>query len=393
MQDASIVTSTLAQVVVLVGGLWCVSWWLLGVPGRLSRRAALWFAAANLLLVAAITLTLGRGTAFSVPAYWLHYWVADLLGLAGIAALRSGVRQLLRLPPAWRESLLLLVLAGGAMALIPYPEPDIRVRGVLFSVAALWLLIRLTVDCLRAMHGPLPRLPWLPLLIVAMVFASIGLMMLLRALGLAFRPETVLPMESTVVGTSIPMLWATLLQILLINASLVGLVVMRLVQRISHLATHDPLTGCLNRRAMDERVRSEQARNRRSGESFGLVMFDLDEFKRINDGHGHLAGDEALRHVVAVVRGQLREIDLVARWGGEEFLVLLPGSDLQATHAAARRMQAALVSSQWGWQDYETTLTASFSVVAVAGGPLDFPALDRALYRAKELGRNRIETA
>ncbi|ENO96825.1 diguanylate cyclase [Thauera phenylacetica B4P] len=163
-------------------------------------------------------------------------------------------------------------------------------------------------------------------------------------------------------------------------------------RRIRYLATTDTLTGATNRGEFSRRLAEEIACARQHGTPLGLVMFDLDHFKRINDSHGHDAGDAVLRGVMEVVRQSVRVGDVIGRWGGEEFMLLLPGSDLADALGAAERLRVGIEA-----QDFEPVerVTASFGVVVLAPAE-GFDALvkraDVALYRAKSAGRNRVET-
>src|SRR5919106_4100001 len=113
----------------------------------------------------------------------------------------------------------------------------------------------------------------------------------------------------------------------------------RLLAELRLAAATDPLTGLLNRRAFADRCRDELARARRTGEAFATLLIDVDHFKQINDRDGHAAGDEALVGLAAALTGELREIDTVARIGGDEFAVLLPATGVAAAHATAERLR------------------------------------------------------
>src|SRR5678815_2927811 len=112
-------------------------------------------------------------------------------------------------------------------------------------------------------------------------------------------------------------------------------------RRMESMAHTDPLTGLLNRRSMEQRLREAAQGFQRTGRPFCVVMADVDHFKRINDDHGHEAGDRVLRAVAALLGADLRSHDAVARWGGEEFLLLLPDTDLGTAGDVADRLRGA----------------------------------------------------
>lgn len=165
--------------------------------------------------------------------------------------------------------------------------------------------------------------------------------------------------------------------------------------RLSRLATTDPLTGLANRRHAMEVMQAMVTRARRKQEYFGIAMFDVDQFKRINDQHGHPAGDAALKAIAAILTRTAREIDVVARIGGEEFLVLCDNSDLETTRLIAERMRLAISEAVIACEDGKMlTVTASAGVYAAVPDTesLDVALsnVDAALYRAKQTGRNKV---
>lgn len=168
------------------------------------------------------------------------------------------------------------------------------------------------------------------------------------------------------------------------------------LQRIQELADRDELTGALSRRRLMQTIEAEIVRCERSGEPFCIALLDLDHFKHINDAHGHLAGDEVLKRFCAAVRRVLRASDQLGRYGGEEFVVLLPA--LPAANAPALVERVAEAVAQHGWEDLGAGLrvTVSAGVAAYCPGETVQTLLNRAdeaLYRAKRLGRNRTEYA
>ncbi len=163
-------------------------------------------------------------------------------------------------------------------------------------------------------------------------------------------------------------------------------------------ATHDELTGLVNRRVAIEAIAREHSRHIREGASFSIIMLDLDHFKNINDTYGHLSGDAVLKEVAHRAAGCLRPYDTVGRYGGEEFVVVLPSCDRSVAAVVADRILQALSSRPIETDSSSLTLTASCGVaVSNSHHPVDPQTLlhlaDEALYRAKAAGRNRAEFA
>lgn len=159
------------------------------------------------------------------------------------------------------------------------------------------------------------------------------------------------------------------------------------------LATIDPLTGVFNRRTFIELAERELARSRRDSTSLSLMILDLDHFKQVNDTYGHLAGDNVLVAFTALIKERARRGDLVVRYGGEEFCVLLPATSLPAAVALAERIRGATRATSFTTPP--TRITVSVGVTAYAGGAgVTLETLlaraDEALYRAKHEGRNRV---
>jgi diguanylate cyclase (GGDEF)-like protein len=160
-------------------------------------------------------------------------------------------------------------------------------------------------------------------------------------------------------------------------------------------AVVDRLTGMLNRKALDTRIHELTLQSELTSEPIGLIVADLDHFKEINDTGGHNAGDRALADVSTLIRRQLRAFDLAYRLGGEEFLILVPGSDLEQTVRLAERVRDGVGSNQVAGGLH---ITMSLGVTATEPGvTFDYAHLfdeaDAALYRAKREGRNRVRTA
>ncbi|WP_095093205.1 diguanylate cyclase [Pseudomonas sp. Irchel 3A5] len=156
----------------------------------------------------------------------------------------------------------------------------------------------------------------------------------------------------------------------------------------------DPLTGLPNRAAWEERLGHEMAVWQKNKTNLLVCILDLDHFKRINDGYGHLAGDRVLKIVAKVVKKQLRPTDFIARFGGEEFVILLPATQVTAGLTLLEQLRTAVEQCPFHFKSEPVTITVSTGVTALRPGERSDVALkraDQALYRAKENGRNRVE--
>lgn len=164
------------------------------------------------------------------------------------------------------------------------------------------------------------------------------------------------------------------------------------------LTLTDALTGCYNRRYLDTRLAEEVRRARRTSRALGVVIVDIDHFKRINDTFGHMAGDAVLRALPGIFRAGVRQgVDWVARFGGEEFVLVLPDTPLEAAEAIAGRLREQVEGAHFAHAGGPLRVTASFGVAMLGYGQDDAEALlrraDAMLYRAKAQGRNRVVTA
>jgi len=180
----------------------------------------------------------------------------------------------------------------------------------------------------------------------------------------------------------------------LVSHAAIALENARLHRIVERQALVDGLTGIANRRRCEEALTSEIALADRLGTPLTLVLADLDDFKEINDAHGHATGDDALREAAAVLRATVRDSDLAGRWGGEEFLLLLPGTDAEGGARLAERARSALGERSFrGHDGAAVSVTCSFGVAQHSPGTERrelLAAADRALYRAKREGKNRV---
>ncbi len=165
-------------------------------------------------------------------------------------------------------------------------------------------------------------------------------------------------------------------------------------ERLQHLADHDPLTDLLNRRRFEEELTRELARKARYGSGGALLLLDLDNFKGVNDTHGHLWGDEVLRGTARLLSSRLRSTDVLARLGGDEFAVLLPEADEVRAVKLAEELLEVTRSHVFETEHGRLKMTTSLGVVALdaldGSGVEPMAAADTAMYRAKRDGRDRL---
>lgn len=165
---------------------------------------------------------------------------------------------------------------------------------------------------------------------------------------------------------------------------------------LTDLSNIDPLTGVANRRVFNERMEYEIQRAQRYGSELSMILFDLDMFKNINDKHGHIAGDSVLVNVARILSANTRKVDLVSRYGGEEFSIILPETSIENATAIAEKIRVAACTQSHVFNGIELSVTLTGGVAVWSSnefrGMSDFVnAADAALYKGKRSGRNRIE--
>jgi diguanylate cyclase (GGDEF)-like protein len=285
-------------------------------------------------------------------------------------------------------------------------DPFLTLPQILFAMGA--------ITWSYAITGP-ARGAVIAILVVTMVFGMFGLqprmaprLALLAFVGLAsvmaWRASTVPERYNPAVEA----MHALLTAVVMGGAAVVVMRIGKLRERLAaqkgeladalalnrELATRDALTGLLNRRAMVELLAREHPRIERGQGPLSVALLDIDWFKRINDNLGHGAGDEVLRRFATLVNSRLRAADALARWGGEEFLLLMPGTHLDDARGVLDRLRATVAAGGFEQMASELNVTFSAGVVEVHEGESQDAAIDRAdraLYRAKQGGRDRVE--
>jgi diguanylate cyclase (GGDEF)-like protein len=222
------------------------------------------------------------------------------------------------------------------------------------------------------------------------------------ALGLRMALSSLHIPESAVTASGEPLLprlremalfVGLLLAVVIVTSSAFGASLARLGDREKASARRDSLTGCLNRRAFYEVFAREADRSARLGASLSVLTIDVDRFKSLNDAHGHAFGDEILRQFARRLMALVRSHDLVVRWGGEEFVVLLPHTEPRDASVLAERIRGGIEAPEFRAEEHALSLTCSIGVAGTRSFPADADALvaqsDAACYEAKRAGRNR----
>jgi diguanylate cyclase (GGDEF)-like protein len=345
--------------------------------------------AAMFALVPAFALQLARGHA---PDAWVIvganvlFWLASALIFASYARFAGAHRT-----PRW--PFVYVTIAGLLFAAMWALRADYGVRAMFTSVNIATLLTAALVVLARNdgfRREPSRRVSF-------GLLALVALPMWLRALVLL--PQ--LGEEHDPLKPSLETALGFFPAVLLVQGFALSFLMMQRERGEALARTQaitDPLTSCLNRRALEERVRSELAYKARARRPFAVLVVDLDHFKKINDRHGHAAGDAVLVHTSAMLRALVRPSDCVARYGGEEFCMLLRDTDVDAAAAVAERVGATLRGEKVLVADASIPVTASIGVAAAAVDDNEsweslFHRADEALYRAKTGGRDRVEVA
>ncbi len=386
--DSSIF-SPLAWLVAGQFGLYALGWGLLSLILRNERGAVAHWAAFMLLIGLGFLLAANRGA----ERLWWPYVGSSLAYVAAFAALRRGLELFLRIPPSDRELLVVVGLVSAALVASGPGTDTASLRVTLTYGSLVWML----GSAVAKVAAPAKEEFGWPVLV------AIGVPAGLVTAGFSARVVQQLldwshPLEMQLSGgINGSLLFAYLCGAAIFNFSFMGLVTVRLVTALRQQARHDALTGLPNRRELETRLADEWQRHQLGGTGFAVLALDLDHFKRVNDVHGHLAGDSVLVQMGQRLRATLGKRDTLARTGGEEFVALLPGADLRAAQVAGERLLASVRGQDFEIDDQSLHLTVSAGLSCAQAGDTRLREVlqrsDEALYRAKDKGRDRLEVA
>jgi diguanylate cyclase (GGDEF)-like protein len=386
--DTPLLTS-MAWLVALQFLLYATGWVLSSLLLREERAAVLCWAGFLACIGLGFLLTAQRGE----PRTWLAFNGSGVAFMGGLTLLWVGLDTFYRRTMIRREAVLTFAVLALVLGLLDSGVEGAPRRVVFTYAALMYLALRLVLlphHLVKADHGR--HVAWLVASPGVLIFAAFSVP-LYRQLANMGQGLELHRFDSTNVRS----MYLFIAAAAVFNFGFMALVTHRLLRRLRDLSQRDPLTGLLNRRAVEQALQREWRRWRRGGQAFVVVVLDLDHFKKINDTHGHPIGDAVLVQTAQRLLAQVRETDTVARTGGEEFLVIMPEARGAGALAAAERLRQAIAEPPYDRAGQPLAVTVSIGLAEAGPADGDVSALlrrgDAALYEAKRSGRNRVAVA
>jgi len=322
---------------------------------------------------------------------WLSIPLANCVTMVGQAFIWAALRRFFEYRNPYRLPMIIAGLWSVFFVVLYGMDASLTTRTFVATVWTMFVSGASAVVAARKARGLLAG----PAIIIAGIFGLMCIFAFWRGM-IAYQYGVDSVFTST--GSLILYFLSAILALITSSAAFLLMTIARLHARLDRLATLDPLTEVYNRRSLDKMAAAETERARRTGQPLCLLVADLDHFKQINDLHGHPAGDAVLKEFVARVRDGLRAQDILGRYGGEEFLILLPATEIEQALQVAERVRTAWASKAVQLADGEQLLATVSIGLAMGNGPSIhieklYAAADRALYQAKQGGRNRIVVA
>jgi len=346
-----------------------------------------YFVLAGLCMLLNASFSALRYAGYPLP-YWLFPALTNSLSVGASLALAAGIHRHLQ-KPGKRLGLLLVFLLIFALHFVDAISSNLGYRMLLnipiVLIVNLWCIAMLW----QARHSELGK--------VYLAFMATFIFNILqfsaRSIYLLLEQTQVVTANYSSLVHSIGFFCLTVFAIL-VFCCIIMLSHRQQKLMLQQLSERDALTGALNRRTLDLRLAAEFNRCRRKGSSLSLLLLDADHFKKINDTLGHAAGDQAVQHIAHIAEQQLRDYDLLFRFGGEEFLLCLPDTEHHIALQIAERLRQSIEKQRVQHTD-QFTLTVSIGVASTPGAT-DWQSLltqaDQALYIAKSLGRNQVQS-
>lgn len=373
--------------IMLLTGISAIAWLVLSRLMRVAPSASLRFSVANFLLLLGLAMLYQRQPDSSI----LYWQGSDLLVLLAFVAVKAGFLALFKRPNQlkWDLGLLFAWLIAALQVTAVNREHSL---GLLFSAVAVIVLSNSTYILYQASARSFKKRYAVA---VSAPLAGISLLFLARMLISLFDNA---PAEVVVHQGKANLYWAYLVFVLLVNITLFSSTLVRLVAKIRYLADRDQLTGLYNRFALNHRLNALQQLQQRHQQPYAVLLVDLDHFKHINDQYGHLAGDKVLKHAAQLFSQHIRSEDTLGRFGGEEFLLLLPMTDQQCAEQVAAKLIQVLRQNPLTLAGTNIALTTSIGITVanpqerITGSEQLLQQADQALYQAKANGRDQQAT-
>ena len=379
--DSRTIMVMIAVLALMLSGLLALA----GLHARNVRGIGLW-ALASLFISMSMSLAILPITPLTA-GWWLV--LASVLISSSAVLQYLGIRAFMEKEPDWRFPLLVVSIVIAQTVWFSVIDPNIRFRVIANSLA----FVAINAACARMLlvpaAQPLRTAYWL----TGASFAIISLMLAVRVLVMALSIG-----QHYTLYSALPVNDMTFFIIIVAELCLsFGFVLMlnyRLAGELQHLAERDALTGAFNRRSLEGEAERMLARAARTMDPLTVMMIDVDHFKAINDTYGHAVGDEVLKRLASIAQKTIRGGDYFARYGGEEFCILLPSVTEDQAEGLAERLRSryAEMILEHDGAKIRSTISIGIADSSHAGSDFSvlFKAADKALYRAKEEGRNRV---
>ena len=360
--------------------------WMLTTDKRQRIRLAMSGLAALLMVFCLVVMNSVAAAGLASTAEVRVWTACSVLGLIAVyAAIRSGWSRRFKDPALTLAQILYAITCCAAAFVIAGPA-----RGVTLPILAIILMFGIFGLTTRQMLGVL-------------VYSLVAFGVASGVVAARDEPDYPPVVAAAYVGMVVVVLLSSTFLTTRVQSTREHLrrqkaELARALEQIRQLATHDDLTGLLNRRAMLDRMQLEQHRSLRSGSPLLIAQLDIDHFKAVNDTHGHAAGDLVLQSFADTVRRNVRDTDVLARWGGEEFVLLLCDTPAADAVTLMERLRQAVQAMQVPVAQGGQPITVTVSIGLARHTPADplagtLERADRALYAAKAGGRNRVVPA
>lgn len=378
--------------------------WLIGALGAtvygllvlVVRKAYPAYLGRVLLLWGAANLCLGINYILRLANPWENQFVFNVLSntlIAGCLSLEYwAVRELKRLPPhiAWIAGPPLLMFAASVW--FTFIQRNISIENIVFNIVDVAVMLAIAWSLSHPENGLRPFADVVSATLYALISVAIGGVVVNYFLDRQFSPEynfsSPRSIFNNIVGILAEVIVLPLFLLMLSD---------RLNRTLVVQAMRDPLTDLFNRRAFEEIAFREMSGAARTGMGISLLLFDIDYFKQVNDHYGHATGDAVIVAVARTLRGCLRDEDFLGRWGGDEFLALLPRARREQAQNVAERVLQSFEEFSFPLDGKSIQVAVSIGIVTNEGGAKDIPALiklaDGALYQAKASGRKQFAFA